>query len=158
MKLTYNFAKKSLTVEGFDHDVPATCLVRNELNGLRRDDEVVRCTNEDGTDGLPYEPRTFPLGTWKVVNIADKTNPYEAPKFISTDAHQEVTVWTTKNGCYVHKLGIAEDYGYGLHHSTSATTLGCIRILALEDLEALAAAIQKAWSEHDEVTLDVIEE
>jgi hypothetical protein len=125
--------------------VPIVCDVRNEINGRRKLTEpVVYTENEDCTQGMPYMPRLFPKGVWKILAIIPKDDPYEAPFFISTNAHQSVVPWTSDNGHYGRAMADSvEDYGYGLHNSTSETTLGCGRILNYYDLIELINAIRK---------------
>jgi hypothetical protein len=49
-----------------------------------------------------------------------------------------------------------EDYGYGLHNSTSQTTLGCGRIIESKDRAELCSGIQAAWKNGETVTLEVM--
>jgi len=145
-----------------DHNVDCVCHVRTELNGERLLSSQPVCTeNEDGTPGVPYMPRPFPLGKWKVLAVIPETNPYLAPEFISTDAHQLVDEWMTRIGrdgnvMYNQKSGVlVDDFGYGLHNSTSQTTLGCGRIASSLDRSALTLAIKKALAAGEAVTLEV---
>ena len=139
-----------------DKTIRVVCIVRNELNGERLlSEKPVYSENEDGGTGEPYMPRPFPLGIWEIEAILPKTNPYEAPEFISTNAHQTVDEWSLKDGHYGAKVGQVEDFGYGLHNSTSSTTLGCGHILESQDRADLVAAIQAAWKDGDTVTLEV---
>jgi hypothetical protein len=127
----------------FDLEVEVSCAVRNELNGLRRADEVVYTCAEDGvTDVEPYYPRTFPCGSWLVGDVEEvdpRYDPklYKWPYFIEfPEACQRVEAWALKDGKYWRKTGfLAWDYGYGMHHSSSPTTLGCIRVHALPDIK-----------------------
>jgi hypothetical protein len=140
-----------------DKTIRVVCAVRNELNGERAlGSTPVYSELEDGGTGEPYMPRPFPLGTWNIEAIIPKDNPYEAPEFISTDAHQTVDEWSLKDDHYGEKIGTIEDYGYGLHNSTSSTTLGCGHIIEVQDREDLVAAIQAAWKDGDTVTLEVV--
>ena len=146
-----------------DHNVDCVCHVRTELNGERLLSSQPVCTeNEDGTPGVPYMPRPFPLGKWKVLAVIPKTNPYLAPEFISTDAHQLVDEWTVSLNLkgdvhYVQKSGRqVEDYGYGLHNSTSKTTLGCGRIIDSNARADFTKAIRDAWQNGETVTLEVV--
>lgn len=135
-----------------------SCIVRNELNGRRgRKDPVVRTENADGSDGVPYFPRPFPPGLWRVTGVLPKDDPYLAPYFISTDAHQLVERWTEVAGHYGESTGeIVEDYGYGLHCSTSISTLGCGRITMRSDLLILRSAIMEALVDKESVELEVV--
>ena len=158
--MTIYWKRKSAALTFGDKTIEVTCNVRNELNGRRRfEEKPVRSENLDGTLGVPYMPRWFPVGKWEVVAIIPKTDPYEAPEFISTDAHQTVHEWTELDDHYGSDTGDEiEDYGYGLHNSTSGTTLGCGRITRSEDRASLVKAIQDAWAIGETVTLVVSEE
>jgi hypothetical protein len=157
MKITWY--RDSHKMSYLDKVIDVVCDVRNELNGQRAlSEKPVYSENEDGGTGVPYMPRPFPIGSWEVVSVIPKTDPYEAPEFISTDAHQPVEEWTEVLGHYGQKTGtMVEDYGYGLHNSTSNTTLGCGRISRPEDRENLVMAIQDAWAAGETVTLVVSE-
>jgi hypothetical protein len=138
--------------------IQCSCVVRNELDGTRRYDEPpVFTENADGSKGVPYMPRKFPLGIWSIVAVLPKDDPYEAPYFISTDATQKVDEWTVEHGHYGVKVGrIVSDYGYGLHHSTSRTTLGCGRIIKTDELLMLIEALEKALAKGEIPKLTVI--
>jgi hypothetical protein len=122
--------------DGTEITIPVSCIVRNEINGLRNVLEApVYTENKDATKGKPYMPRAFPKGLWHIVAMLRKIDPYEAPYFVSTDAHQSVTVWSevySQNDNRTVHYGIPlreqiEDYGYGFHDSISLSTLGCGR-------------------------------
>lgn len=150
MKL--QFSKKNQILRVGDRSIPAWCKVRNELNKLRAVDEVVMTEPEEH----PYYPREFPNGTWNVFQPLSKRAPYLAPFFIPTDAWQMVDTWTTLDGKYVTKTGQQyRDSGYGLHFSTSSTTLGCIRIGSQSDLLWLVDQINLAISRREPVVLEV---
>jgi len=139
-------------------DMVVVCLVRNELNGERKlDSKAVYSEMANGTRGVPYMPRPFPKGMCKIVAIIPKDSPYEAPEFISTDAHQPVEEWSIKpDGTYDKPTGrMVEDFGYGEHNSTSSTTLGCGHILSPDERRTFVAAIQAAWANGETVTLEV---
>lgn len=153
MKITYNLQEDFL--EALGRKMPATCLVRNELNGLRKPREIVKTTPREGGVGVPYMPRRFPVGEWHIINIVPKSGPYMAPYFIATSAWQMVDEWEVKDGAYVKPIGDAADFGYGLHCSTSNTTLGCIRIINRKDLGDLIEAIKECWKKGESVTIQV---
>jgi hypothetical protein len=140
------------------NSIPCSCDVRNELNGRRKHvEKPVFTENEDGSRGKPYFPRPFPKGEWRVVSILPKIDAYMAPFFISTNAHQTVAVWDEVRDHYFRPTGEeVEDYGYGLHCSSSPTTLGCGRIASKDDLSALIGSIREAWVRGEEVTISVI--
>jgi len=156
MELLWNRDGGILTYNG--KSIRVLCLVRNELNGLRAiSEKPVFSEDEEGGTGVPYMPRLFPKGSWTVETILPKDNPYEAPQFISTNAHQLVDEWSVEDGHYGKPTGNhVEDWGYGLHNSSSSTTLGCGHILESQDRADLVAAIEDAWSRGENVTLEVV--
>jgi len=95
---------------------------------------------------VPYMPLGFPAGVWKVGKPIAKTNPYLAPYFIPTDAWQMVTEWTLEpDGSYGEPTAKkVRDEGYGIHFSTSSTTLGCLKVVNKSDLLILAKMIAEA--------------
>ena len=119
----------------FGKQIPFDCFVRNELNGLRQMNEVVYSENADGSQGVPYMPRPFPVGTWQLFYPHSETDALTAPYFFPTDAWQIVDEWDVAhdiNGklCYVGKTGRqVKDYGYGLHCSSAHESDGCLHII-----------------------------
>lgn len=95
--------------------------------------------------GRPYMPRTFPLGIWKILGVRSKDNPYLAPYFIVTDAWQTVEEWSLDDeGTYLAPTGrMVGDSGYGIHFSTSSTTLGCLKVINKSDIVLLAKMIDE---------------
>lgn len=150
-------------LSAFGKDIETNGDVQNLENGLRRE-KLVFSENQDGSRGQPYSPQVFPVGTWKVLSVeavdpAHDPSGYEVPWFIRTDAHQLVDTYQemiTDHIWYGPKTGLqVMDWGYGLHYSTYPYTLGCIRVVKLEDLQWLAAEIQKIMAGGDEVRLAV---
>ncbi|HOX32041.1 MAG TPA: hypothetical protein PLB91_06900 [Spirochaetales bacterium] len=154
MKILVNLDRGVLTTEGLE--APVSCDVRNELNGRRGVNEVVFTL----PGGRPYYPRRFPRGTWQVLDIRARSDPYRAPFFIATDANQLVDEWST-----VEIDGVPQydkptgrkvvDKEYGLHYSTSPTTTGCIKIINRADLLTLVELIRAAWKRSEVVNLEV---
>ncbi len=120
-------------------------------------DHVVKSTNEDGTDGVPYKPTWFPVGPWNIPrprSLAEwaRISIYTAPYFIPTDAHQLVDVWELdENGLYKCPAGILAgeprkimDWGYGIHHSEIDYTFGCLRVIEKADMLWLAPRVLEA--------------
>lgn len=134
----------------------ASCIVRNELNGQRKPDQVVRSEEKDGTDGVPYMPRAFPVGRWFITAAIPKSDDYMAPFFLATDAWQMVDEWSLEGGKYGKPIGKVADYGYGLHNSKSGSTLGCIRIHGRKDLLDIVAACRASWAREESVVLEVV--
>jgi hypothetical protein len=156
MKCVWYRDQGTLNFDG--HTIEVTSKVRNELNGKRALGEKPVYTEppDDGTP-VPYMPRPFPIGTWKIVAIIPKVDPYMAPVFISTDAWQMVEQWTEVDGRYGHNTHTpVKDAGYGFHNSVSPTTLGCGKIARIEDREAFVAWIRAAWDNHDDVYVEVV--
>ena len=130
--------------------IPVSCVVRNLSNQWRKKNQVVRTFPEPGE---PYNPDIFPLGNWKISFPVKRTDNYKAPYFIPTDAIKKVHTWELdSNGDYDHKT----DKGYGLHFSTSNTTLGCIKIENKNDLLFLVNIIQSEIRLGEACELEVI--
>jgi len=147
-------------VDGTIRDIPADCVVRNELNGWRRKHdpkEVIRAMAHDPYHKPPVMPRPFPAGEWNVYAPRERRDPYLAPYFIPTDAEQTLTVWALdKKGGYDHATDeTVLDVGYGLHFSTSTSTVGCIRIFEQADLLWLVESIKACLSRGESVRLSV---
>ncbi len=137
--------------------------VRRIAEGTRtkhKSSEVVKTEPVKG-EPKPYDPQYFPNGAWKITGIVphpDKKNDsYLYPFFIATDAHQPVKIWTVeKDGSYgVETAEVQEDSGYGIHFSSSSTTLGCIRIELEKDLLDLVAAIKTALAKKEAIQIVV---
>lgn len=134
--------------------IKVSCKVRNELNGLRQPHEVVHSERKDGSEGVPYYPRPFPYGSWKVYRPVARSSPYLAPRFTPTDANQLVESWSVKDSVYDKPSGTyVADWGYGLHCSTSSTTLGCVRFDKPSDEARWNDEICKALDKGDEVII-----
>jgi hypothetical protein len=137
-------------------NVACSCVVRNEENGQRKPWEVVHGERRDGSEGPPYQPRMFPIGRWKITGIFPRGSDYLRPFFIATDAHQQLPVWRVTEGHYLEKTDeLFEDWGYGLHCSTSQSTLGCIRIANVALLTRMIDAINEAGARGEESWLTV---
>jgi len=140
MIVKFSLSKHLITVDAGSTKwtLEASCLVRNEENGWRGSHEVVKTIPAD----KPYQPRQFPVGVWHIGWPVAREEEYKAPIYIPTDAWREVPVWSLVDGLYhrpTDETVIDEDYG--LHCSTSNTTLGCIRIHRREDLYRLVSEI-----------------
>lgn len=155
MKLIY--LRDTGILKYYDKVIGVQCRVRTEIDGLRKlSEKPVYTENVDGSDGVPFMPRAFPKGTWKILNILPKDDPYEAPFFISTDARQLVDEWTIVDGHYGVNTGRQVwDWGYGFHCSTSSTTLGCGRVLVKSALLQLIQDIKDAWARKEVVEVEV---
>jgi hypothetical protein len=159
MKMLFVLDEDLLVVDG--KAFTATCRVRNELNGLRADHEVVHNTPADGSPGSPYQPRRMPTGWWQVrtpirVNPADFMT-YSSYK-IPTTAKRIVALWDTVNGRYTKQTDrTSVDGFYHLHASPGyLTTHGCIRLDSDADDIEIAKAVKQAIGKGDKIWLEVV--
>lgn len=152
MKMKAYLDKRILVVG--DRDIDILCDVRNELNGRRGRNEVVKSI----PDGVPIEPRPFPKGIWNVGIPLPRSSDYLRPYFIPTDAWQMLPIWELDSvgGYKKETTEMCRDTGYGLHFSTSRTTQGCIRIVNESDLFWLKDIILEAYRNKEKVTLEVV--
>jgi len=145
MQWIFSHKNESLTLED-GTKIKAYSHVRNLENKLRKVTEVVHSSPSDGRDPFPYSPQVFPMGTWKITGAYPhpQTEPYLSPCFLATDAHQMVDEWGLNGAkAYDKKTGNRyQDAGYGLHFSSSSTTMGCIRIDLEKDLLFLVSKFQ----------------
>ena len=145
-------------IQAFDRELPASCLVRNELNGWRRPDQVLfekdgHVVHSDVDGARAYQPRPFPPGRWRVTGATGKArDSVYWPVFITTDAWQWLEYWSLDSeGRYDKPTGERfRGYGYGLHYArlksgegliASRTTLGCQNILSFINAEWLGDRI-----------------
>ena len=154
------YKKDTNTFTAFNKIIEVTNVVRNELGrgkDFRAPNEVVYTENLNGSKGVPYYPRTFPAGNWIIQNIVPhkEDEPYLFPFFIATSAHQVVETRELIDGKYGEVDGLIEDYGYGIHHSSSRTTLGCIKVVNEADLRWLVDQIRKSWIDNQVVRMEV---
>jgi hypothetical protein len=137
---------------------PISNRVRTLREGTRNSWEVARTI----PDNLPYDPRPFPKGLWRVTGL-DWQNEKGfdrrtyGPVKIRTDAWQEVNVWDLDaDGDYLReRMAMVRDTCYWLHYSESKTTLGCIRLASPEDALAVANLIFRAMDK-EPVELEVV--
>jgi hypothetical protein len=120
-------------------------------------DHVVRSTNADGSNGVPYKPTWFPIGIWNVRPPQARTSIYTAPFFIPTDAHQLVDEWELdEHMLYKYPTGRqVMDWGYGIHHSEIDYTFGCLRVVDVVDLKWIVDALREAAGEKIEIEVTV---
>jgi hypothetical protein len=137
---------------------PISSRVRTLSAGTRMSHEVVRSIPA----GKPYDPRSFPVGIWRVTGLDwQKDKRFDprtyGPVKILTDAWQAVRVWELdEHGDYFRETEEAtRDEGYWLHYSASKTTLGCVRLDSTADAIAVANAVQRAWDRGETVELEV---
>ena len=134
--------------------IDISCNVRNELNGLRNKSAVVLSI----PDKKPVMPRQFPIGVWEIYKPVKRDSAYLAPYFIPTNAFQMLPIWELdNNGLYKRKTtNLTRDIGYGLHYSTSSTTLGCIKIQQKNDLLWIIEYIGECFNKDIFLEIEVI--
>ena len=159
MMIQFNKAEKRMSYNGTS--ISAWNRVRRLAEGTRAKDkrtDVVKTSPLSG-EPTPYDPHYFPNGTWNItaINAHPAEDTYLHPFFISTDAWQTVNTWTLDpDGTYGQETSqTQEDSAYGIHFSSSNTTLGCIRIEFESDLLALVHAIEECWRAGEAVQITV---
>jgi hypothetical protein len=140
-----------------DKTYKATCNVRNEINGKRKKNQVVKTYPSSNQLRQPYYPRPFPTGTWEIKRPIFTDDIEYAPVKIPTDAYQRVLTWTTDNNGYKERSGEHQtDSFYHLHYAqNSITTLGCIRLDSSKDAVEIANEIKKQKDSGVKVWLEV---
>lgn len=137
-----SYADKS----GVEQRINCWSKVRNELNGLRPQKPLWAGTTDVyyATGDIAAMPRTFPVGTWKILGVKEHPDPtenhgYLYPAFIRTDAVSKVPEWLLdEQKRYLKPSGqLIDDRDLGLHFSTSDWTQGCIRIATKDELMRL---------------------
>lgn len=150
------------TADFFGKDIKVSNNIRNFDNGLRKlgnpEDVVYTIPTKSRDKPRPYMPRAFPVGLWKITKVSERQNPYTAPYFISTNAIQLVEVWTIEDdGTYGEPTGtFVEDTGYGIHSSTSSTTLGCLKVQSIQSLLEIVSEIQQLMKKKEEILFECI--
>lgn len=139
-----------------NREYKATCRVRNELNGWRRKDEIVRTYGIDGKRS-PYYPRKFPTGVWTVKEPIWTRDPIYSPVKIPTNAIRTVLTRENESGNYGTFDGeTIEDSFYHLHYSEGSTsTLGCIRLDSSSDAADIANLVSFYLGKKQKVFLEV---
>jgi hypothetical protein len=135
------FRRSAGLLDAYGRQIPASDFCR-----LNRDNTGPRSI----PDGLPYVPQGFPVGTWKITAVEQTARPHLSPVAIHTTAWRMVPVWDVDpNGVFVRATGRwVRDFGYEVHFSDLDFTDGCVRVVALEDMQWLAGKVQ---SEIDEL-------
>ncbi len=136
----------------------ASCRVRNELNTYREDNQIVKTfPKTKGLSRLPYEPRKFPTGVWKIKAPIWTSDITYAPVKIPTDAVRRVFTWDTEEGKYKIESGTQTDAFYHLHYAqNSRSTLGCIRLDNPEDAIEIAKTIISKQDQGIDCYIEVI--
>lgn len=144
-----------LTVDNKEYK--ATCDVRNEINGRRFPNQIVKTYGSDG-QRKPYMPRKFPTGVWTVKEPIWTDDLEYAPVKIPTSAKRNVLTWSLESGEYkVPSEEIQEDAFYHLHFARdSKTTLGCIRLNSAEDATEIAKLIEWYLKKDQKVYIEVL--
>ena len=132
--------------------IPCSCNVRNEINGKRGMDEIVKTM----PNGHAYMPRVFPVGVWEVGFPIPRYSKELAPYFIPTNAWQMLPIWNVKGNSYVSPSDVTDkDTAYGIHYSEFQNTLGCIKVRNMPDLIELVKAIKECFKRKEKVYLHV---
>jgi hypothetical protein len=152
VKITFSHKDKKLSYS--DTIIDATCDVRTLKNGRRGKNQVVYSI----PSGRPYDPDIFPCGEFDVFEPVMRSDEYKKPFFIPTNAKRIVKVWhMDANKNYdAETTETVVDEGYGLHYSSSNTTLGCIKIMQLNDLLNLKDWVSQQLKAKNKVRLEVI--
>lgn len=137
-------------------------VVRNEINDereLHNPDEVIYTFPKSRYDkSLPYMPRPFPKGTWKITGYEYTAQKYLEPIKIFTNATQLVPIWLLddQGGYSVSAGDVQFDFGYWFHFWSGRTTTGCGRLDEIIDIENLLAVIKPYLDVFKTVPLEVI--
>lgn len=142
----------------------ADCQVRNEINGERMADQVVRTYELNGFR-RPYMPRTIPSGIWKITEVVwidDESSEYW-PVLIRTDAIRAVYIWDLDgDDRYIRRTDtIVADTGYHMHYARyhgnrSRTTHGCINFWTPEIAIDFAKTVEPEIKADRMVSLEVM--
>jgi hypothetical protein len=159
MTIIADTAAGMLAIAGTERRFPISNRVRTIRDGTRKSYEVVLSI----PDGLPYDPRPFPPGRWRVTGIDwQKDRGFDprtyGPVKIRTDAWQWVNAWDLDgDGDYLRETPRrVKDFCYWLHYSAFSTTLGCIRLASPDDAAAVARIIARASQEQEPAELEVV--
>jgi len=143
------------TLAAFGKVLKTSCIIADRYaHGM----SVVYSENEDGSQGMPYQPQRFPLGTWQIIAAEASQAPLLAPFFIRTNAHQFVPVWELDAlGKYKCATGeTVDDWGYGIHFDALyEATDGCLHLYSAEDATWLAGNIIASQKDGEAVQLTV---
>ena len=119
------------TMSAFGKILRTSCIIKKRGPG----DTIAFSEKEDGSQGIPYQPLQFPLGTWIVGAPEATTHPLMAPYFIPTNAHQ-IVPGLYGDGVY------ADDFGYGIHFDAQfEETWGCLHLYSSDDAKWLAGEV-----------------
>ena len=136
---------------------PASCNVRNELNGKRAKGEVIYTVPILGKP-KPYYPRAFPGGMYEIIDIEYTNDKVFAPVKIKTTASREVFTWDLDiEGNYWKPTGKTQvDSAYWLHYTPFKTTLGCIRINSIHEALSFAHILEPVLEHGESIRLEVL--
>lgn len=142
---------------------PATSKVRNELNGLRKKDQIVYTCPVTGRP-KPYYPRPYPSGIHMITAIEWLTDPKQIDVFgpvkIRTTATRDVFTWDLdREGKYWKPTGkIQVDGQYHIHHTHKYIyTHGCIRGgSTTQQMISIAKIVEPVLNAGEKVHLEVL--
>lgn len=170
MKVVFEKSKKLLTVSSgeavlgyFNADSPVLSLAAHS----RSRSNIARTF----PGGLPYDPSSFPCGSWLITGHHVSREKYVTGAFIETNASRKVHVWSTKkaaDGTEIYNketATIVSDGALGIHASTWPTTQGCIKLYArpeennddAAESARLLALLAPALDRGEKVPLEVVE-
>lgn len=146
-----------LTCEGKEYI--ATCDIRNELNGRRKPNQIVKTYPANNkAPRNPYMPRKFPTGLWMVKAPVWTDDIDYWPVKIPTTAKRNVLTWDVSGSEYKtlsHRFQV--DAFYHLHFAkNSKTTLGCIRLDSSDDATEIAKTIEWYQKQNQDVYIEVL--
>ena len=137
-------------------------VVRNEINEereLHNPDDVIYTFPLNRYDkSLPYMPRRFPEGSWKITGYEYTDQEYLKPLKIFTNATQLVPIWyLDKSGGYSLSAGNVQfDFGYWFHYWGGRTTTGCGRFDTIHEIENFFEIIKPYLDVFKTVPLEAI--
>lgn len=166
MKVLFYRDKQKLKIIDKEKDQKKTfycdSIVRNEINeerALHDKREVIYTFPLNRYDkSLPYMPRRFPPGNWKITGYEYTDQKYLEPLKIFTDATQIVPIWELdQNGGYKCAAGNVQfDFGYWFHYWEGRTTTGCGRFDVISEIENFMEIIKPYLDVFKTVPLEVI--
>ncbi len=161
MKLIFKYGGDKIVIPKVG-EFPASCVVRNEVNGWRElhNKKEVRWSKPFHADdiSMPYMPRAMPKGIWDIERPVKTSLRVFAPYYIPTDAVQWIRIWELdEHGGYDYETREQQlDFRYGIHYSVlSNTTLGCIRVGSYKDAERIAILVTEQLDKGLSITLEV---
>jgi len=152
MKVEVDLKEKTLKISNKKFFI--SCVVRNELNGWRKPNQVVRSIPHNN----PVQPRTFPKGIWNIYGVQYTDDVEFAPVKIKTNAYHMLPIWELdeRENYKTKTQEYTRDEAYWLHYSDeSTTTLGCIRLSSAHDALIISKMLETELENVDCIKLEV---